>query len=48
MDNREHIVLAIDLNNHVISSEAALRIQNLGLIEAITDRYHLLGLVPTH
>ena len=32
----------------MISSEAALRIQNLGLIEAITDRHNLLGLVSTH
>ena len=48
MDNREYIVLAIDLNNYVISSEAALKIQNLRLIEAIMDRHHLSGLVPTY
>ena len=48
MDNREYIVLVINLNNYVISSEAALRIQNLGLIEIIMDRHHLSDLVPTH
>ena len=44
----KHIVLAIDLNSHVVNSEDALALRNDGLIESITERHSKIGEHPTH
>ena len=43
-----HIILVINLNCHVIDSEEATILRNIGLFEAITDKYSDLALGPTH
>ena len=48
MTQREYIILAIDLNSHVIDSEEADILRGAGLYEAITERHLESGLVPTH
>ena len=48
IDTGDYIVLAIDLNKHIINSEEAKRLQDIGLFDAISEKYYSLGLVPTY
>ena len=48
MNEDDHIVLVINLNKYVIHSNEAKRLHDIGLVEAITDKYHDIELVPTH
>ena len=48
MNKGDHIVLVIDLNKHIIHSDKAKQLYDIGLVEAITDKHYDLELVPIH
>jgi len=48
MNEEDHIILAIDLNRHVLTSKEAEELTSIGLIEAITKKHKSTwGLAPT-
>ena len=48
MNQGDYIILTIDLNHHVINSNEAAILWNLGLFEVITDKYSDRSLGPTY
>ena len=39
MNEGDHIVLVIDLNNYMVNSDKTKRLQDIGLVKAITDKH---------
>ena len=47
MSEGDHVVLAIDLNRHVLESDEDVSLRSLGIYEAITNRHNTSTLAPT-
>ena len=48
MEESDHIILVIDLNLHILDSEEAESLCNIGLHEVIADKHQEESSVPTH
>ena len=48
MQQGDHIILAINLNQYVIDREEAVMLHNIGLYEAIIEKHREKGLAPTY